>query len=62
MPALSPLQILPSHVVKLIVTHMIDSNRHAYDGIKACPEECHSRIEPMLWVCRIFREEALSRI
>ncbi|KAJ2886409.1 hypothetical protein H4R27_000700 [Coemansia aciculifera] len=62
MPTLSPLQILPSHVVKLIVTHMIDSNRHAYDGIKACPEECHSRIEPMLWVCHIFREEALSRI
>ncbi|KAJ1925742.1 hypothetical protein LPJ71_000065, partial [Coemansia sp. S17] len=57
MPALSPLQILPSHVA-----NMIDSNRHAYDGIKACPEECHSRIEPMLWVCRIFREEALSRI
>ncbi|KAJ2061153.1 hypothetical protein GGI17_003263 [Coemansia sp. S146] len=62
MPTLSPLQTFPSHVVKLIVTHMIDSNRHAYDGIKACPEECHSRIEPMLWVCRIFREEALSRI
>ncbi|KAJ2882929.1 hypothetical protein H4R27_003119 [Coemansia aciculifera] len=62
MPTLSPLQTLPSHVVKLIVTHMIDSNRHAYDGIKAYPEECHSRIEPMLWVCRIFREEALSRI
>ncbi|KAJ2743738.1 hypothetical protein GGI20_003526 [Coemansia sp. BCRC 34301] len=60
MPNLSPLQLLPRHVVQIIVNHIVGSSRMVYAGIRLGTEEYKSLLEPLLSVCRNFRVVANS--
>ncbi|KAJ2757430.1 hypothetical protein GGI19_000031 [Coemansia pectinata] len=55
MSALSPLQLLPPHVVKLIVDHVAGSSRLQFDGITTDSDEYRELLAPLLWVCHNFR-------
>ncbi|KAJ2336649.1 hypothetical protein GGI00_000712 [Coemansia sp. RSA 2681] len=55
MPALSPLQILPLHVVKLVVGHVVGSSRLVFDGVHAGTIAYRGLLRPLLWACRNFR-------
>ncbi|KAJ1814785.1 hypothetical protein LPJ60_005932, partial [Coemansia sp. RSA 2675] len=59
-PILSPLQLLPLHVVKLIVDHVVGSSRLRYDGIRAKPRVYRELLRPLLSVSHNFRDIALS--
>ncbi|KAJ2508889.1 hypothetical protein IWW47_000355 [Coemansia sp. RSA 2052] len=55
MPALSPLQILPLHVVKLVVGHVVGSSRLVFDGVHAGTIAYRGLLRPLLWACHNFR-------
>ncbi|KAJ2458687.1 hypothetical protein GGF42_001920 [Coemansia sp. RSA 2424] len=59
MSTLSPLQILPSHVAKLIVNYVVGSSRLVYDGIRVNSYEYNVLLRPLLWVCHNLRAIAL---
>ncbi|KAJ2744825.1 hypothetical protein GGI19_006561, partial [Coemansia pectinata] len=59
MPDPSPIQLLPLHVVKLIVSHVVDSIRLCYDGVKKDSKEYKALLKPLLQVSRNFRAIAL---
>ncbi|KAJ2093871.1 hypothetical protein GGI09_005716 [Coemansia sp. S100] len=54
MPTLSSLQILPAHVVCLIVNHVAGSSRMAFAGVSKGSDEYLSLQMPLMWVCRNF--------
>ncbi|KAJ2061157.1 hypothetical protein GGI17_003267 [Coemansia sp. S146] len=60
MHSVSPLQVLPLHVVQLIVNHVVGSIRLVFDGINNQPKEYIMLLRPLLWVCRNFRNIARS--
>ncbi|KAJ2055189.1 hypothetical protein GGI17_006717, partial [Coemansia sp. S146] len=59
MPAPSPIQILPLHVVKLIVEHMVGSIRMVFDGVWPDSKEYKALLKPLLQVSHNFRAIAL---
>ncbi|KAJ2467184.1 hypothetical protein GGI03_001703 [Coemansia sp. RSA 2337] len=61
MSAHSPLQLLPIHVVQLIVNHVAGSSRVAFDGVDANSPKYRMLLKPLLWVCHNFRAVAYSR-
>ncbi|KAJ2459813.1 hypothetical protein GGF42_001239 [Coemansia sp. RSA 2424] len=61
MHTLSIFQLLPEHVVKLIVDHVADCSRlHCYDTYKGS-EEYNLLQMPLLWVCHNFRAFVYAR-
>ncbi|KAJ2867188.1 hypothetical protein GGH94_000991 [Coemansia aciculifera] len=61
MSTLSPFQLLPQHVVRLIVNHVVGSSRVHFDGVRVNSHEYRTLLKPLLWVCRSFRAVAYSR-
>ncbi|KAJ2331258.1 hypothetical protein GGI00_003334 [Coemansia sp. RSA 2681] len=59
MSTLSPLQILPPHVAKLIVDHLVGSSRLVYGGVRTNSYAHRSLLRPLLWVCHNLRAIAL---
>ncbi|KAJ2866036.1 hypothetical protein GGH94_001811 [Coemansia aciculifera] len=55
MDSLSAFQLLPQHVVKLIVDHVAGSSRLRFDGVYTGPEEYKLLLMPLLWACHNFR-------
>ncbi|KAJ2822027.1 hypothetical protein FBU31_004716, partial [Coemansia sp. 'formosensis'] len=55
MSTLSPFQILPAHIVKIIVDHVSGSSRHEFDGIEKGSYGYQKLQVPLLHVCRNFR-------
>ncbi|KAJ2252904.1 hypothetical protein GGI13_003007 [Coemansia sp. RSA 455] len=55
MDNLSAFQLLPNHVVKLIVDHVAHSSRLRFDGVTTDSEEYKILQMPLLWVCHNFR-------
>ncbi|KAJ2102241.1 hypothetical protein GGI03_007063 [Coemansia sp. RSA 2337] len=55
MDSLSAFQLLPNHVVKLIVDHVAHSSRLQLDGVTTDSEEYKILQMPLLWVCHNFR-------
>ncbi|KAJ2871686.1 hypothetical protein GGH93_004621 [Coemansia aciculifera] len=58
---LSPIQVLPLHVVQIIVNHVVGSSRVQFDGVTANSNKCKVLLSPLLWVCHNFRVIAYSR-
>ncbi|KAJ2105874.1 hypothetical protein GGI16_002167 [Coemansia sp. S142-1] len=52
---LSAFQLLPPHVVKLIVDHVAGSSRLRYDDVTTDSDEYKLLEMPLLWVCHNFR-------
>ncbi|KAJ2114800.1 hypothetical protein IW146_002802 [Coemansia sp. RSA 922] len=61
MSTLSPLQLFPLHVVKLIVDHVTGSSRMVYDGVRINSHEYRTLLKPLLWVCHNLRTVTYSR-
>ncbi|KAJ2031818.1 hypothetical protein IWW57_000534 [Coemansia sp. S610] len=61
MRLLSPFQILPPHVVDLIVDHVAGSSRLQFDHVTIGSEEYAMLLMPLLSVCRDFRAAVLAR-
>ncbi|KAJ2862486.1 hypothetical protein GGH94_004240 [Coemansia aciculifera] len=55
MDNLSAFQILPHHVVKLIVDHVAGCSRLRFDGVTTYSDEYKTLQMPLLWVCNNFR-------
>ncbi|KAJ2074840.1 hypothetical protein IW146_001607 [Coemansia sp. RSA 922] len=55
MDNLSAFQLLPNHVVKLIVDHVAHSSRLRFDGVTTDSDEYKVLQMPLLWVCHNFR-------
>ncbi|KAJ2051960.1 hypothetical protein GGI03_002214 [Coemansia sp. RSA 2337] len=55
MDNLSAFQLLPPHVVKLIVDHIAHSCRLWFDGVTTDSDEYKILQMPLLWVCHNFR-------
>ncbi|KAJ2258435.1 hypothetical protein GGI13_000608 [Coemansia sp. RSA 455] len=65
MDNLSAFQLLPNHVVKLIVDHVAHSSRLRFDGVTTDSDEYKILQMPLLWVCHNFRafvRERFSRV
>ncbi|KAJ2640648.1 hypothetical protein GGF44_002490, partial [Coemansia sp. RSA 1694] len=61
MHTLSAFQLLPEHVVKLIVDHVADCSRLRYDRIYKDSDEYNLLQMPLLWVCHNFRAFVYAR-
>ncbi|KAJ2579078.1 hypothetical protein GGH95_003291, partial [Coemansia sp. RSA 1836] len=61
MPTLSPFQILPLHVVQIIVEHVVGSSRLQFAGVHGDSSEYMALLRPLLWVCHNFRAVAYPR-
>ncbi|KAJ1915549.1 hypothetical protein GGI09_005699 [Coemansia sp. S100] len=61
MRTLSLFQILPSHIVELIVGHVAGSSRLQFDGVTDGSEAYAVLLMPLLSVCRDFRAVVLAR-
>ncbi|KAJ2508791.1 hypothetical protein IWW47_000425 [Coemansia sp. RSA 2052] len=61
MHTLSAFQLLPEHVVKLIVDHVADCSRLRYDCIYKDSDEYNLLQMPLLWVCHNFRAFICAR-
>ncbi|KAJ2789004.1 hypothetical protein GGI18_002646, partial [Coemansia linderi] len=59
-PVLSPLQLLPLHVVTLIVDHVVGSSRLVYDDVRSDSRKYRELLKPLLSVSHNFRKIALS--
>ncbi|KAJ1899597.1 hypothetical protein LPJ71_005962, partial [Coemansia sp. S17] len=59
MHSLSPFQLLPSHILRLVVSHVASSSRLVFTGLT--PDSCSYRtlLKPLLSVCHNFRDIAL---
>ncbi|KAJ2458277.1 hypothetical protein GGF42_002171 [Coemansia sp. RSA 2424] len=55
MHTLSAFQLLPEHIVKLIVDHVAGCSRLRYDGISKNTDKYSLLQMPLLWVCHNFR-------
>ncbi|KAJ2460555.1 hypothetical protein GGF42_000763 [Coemansia sp. RSA 2424] len=61
MHTLSAFQLLPSHMVKLIVDHVAGCSRLQFDGIYEDSEEYKLLQMPLLWACHNFRAFVYAR-
>ncbi|KAJ2579505.1 hypothetical protein GGH95_003068 [Coemansia sp. RSA 1836] len=61
MPTLSTLQILPLHIVQIIVNHVVGSSRVRFDGVSDNSDKSKVLLRPLLWVCHNLRAIAYSR-
>ncbi|KAJ2461394.1 hypothetical protein GGF42_000219 [Coemansia sp. RSA 2424] len=61
MHTLSAFQLLPEHIVRLIVDHVACSSRLHYDNIYKGSEEYKLLQMPLLWVCHNFRAFVYAR-
>ncbi|KAJ2067889.1 hypothetical protein GGI08_001156 [Coemansia sp. S2] len=61
MNTLSAFQILPEHIVKLIVDHVACPGRHRLGGVTMEYDECRTHQIPLLWVCHNFRAFVFTR-
>ncbi|KAJ2753966.1 hypothetical protein GGI19_002761 [Coemansia pectinata] len=61
MDNLSAFQILPHHVVKLIVDHVAGCSRLRIDGVTTYSDEYKTLQMPLLWVCNNFRAFVYQR-
>ncbi|KAJ2353359.1 hypothetical protein GGH92_000710 [Coemansia sp. RSA 2673] len=61
MQSLSPLQLLPLHVVQLVVNHVASSSRLVFDGVDINSHKYRTLLKPLLWVCHNFRAVAYPR-
>ncbi|KAJ2822296.1 hypothetical protein FBU31_004633 [Coemansia sp. 'formosensis'] len=61
MTIISPLQILPLHVVRMIVDHVVGSSRLVHDKVADGFEGHKALLLPLLSVCRNFRAAAVLR-
>ncbi|KAJ2038429.1 hypothetical protein H4S04_008351, partial [Coemansia sp. S16] len=55
MQHLSTFQLLPDHIVRMVVNHLIGSNRLLYSGVTPDSEEHKLLLMPLLWVSQNFR-------
>ncbi|KAJ2862857.1 hypothetical protein GGH94_004012 [Coemansia aciculifera] len=58
MQALSPFQLLPDHIVQMMVDHLVGSTRLLSSGVTPSSEEHKLLLMPLLWVCQNFRAVA----
>ncbi|KAJ2055420.1 hypothetical protein GGI17_006651 [Coemansia sp. S146] len=64
MQSLSAFQLLPSHIVKLIVDHVAFSSRYVYAGFDddEIGDGTYTKLQvPLLWVCHNFRAFVYER-
>ncbi|KAJ2700192.1 hypothetical protein H4218_002185 [Coemansia sp. IMI 209128] len=61
MCACSVFQLLPEHIVKLIVDHVACHGRMRFDGLYLASDESKALQMPLLWVCRNFRDFVYQR-
>ncbi|KAJ2459878.1 hypothetical protein GGF42_001191 [Coemansia sp. RSA 2424] len=61
MLTLSAFQILPEHIVKLIVDHVAGCSRLHYDDTYKDSDEYNLLQMPLLWVCHNFRAFVYAR-
>ncbi|KAJ2756340.1 hypothetical protein GGI19_000941 [Coemansia pectinata] len=61
MQNLSAFQLLPEHIVKLIVDHVACPGRHRLAGVTMEYDECRALQIPLLWVCHNFRAFVFTR-
>ncbi|KAJ2334893.1 hypothetical protein GGI00_001635 [Coemansia sp. RSA 2681] len=61
MSVLSPLQVLPLHVAKLIVDHVVGCSRLVFDGIAINSDKYMGLLKPLLWSCHNLRAIAYAR-
>ncbi|KAJ2061202.1 hypothetical protein GGI17_003237 [Coemansia sp. S146] len=61
MSTLSLFQLLPLHIVRLIVNNVTGSSRMVFDGVRVGSHEYMVLLKPLLWVCHNFRAVAYSR-
>ncbi|KAJ2837693.1 hypothetical protein FBU31_001088 [Coemansia sp. 'formosensis'] len=54
MQALSPFQLLPDHIVQLVVHHLVGSTR-TLSRVSPSSEEHKLLLLPLMWVCQNFR-------
>ncbi|KAJ2257035.1 hypothetical protein GGI13_001015 [Coemansia sp. RSA 455] len=59
MPTPSLIQLLPLHVVKLIVNHVVGSSRMKFDEVWTDSQEYKALLKPLLWVSHNLRAIAL---
>ncbi|KAJ2099472.1 hypothetical protein GGI09_002768 [Coemansia sp. S100] len=59
MHSLSPFQLLPQNVVRLIVSHAVGSSRLVFDGVQPNSDEYRMLLKPLLWVCSNVRAVAV---
>ncbi|KAJ2352992.1 hypothetical protein GGH92_000939 [Coemansia sp. RSA 2673] len=59
MPTPSPIQLLPLHVIKLIVSHVVGSSRMKFDDVWTDSQEYKTLLKPLLWVSHNLRAIAL---
>ncbi|KAJ2044415.1 hypothetical protein H4S04_006226 [Coemansia sp. S16] len=59
MPTPSLIQLLPLHVVKLIVNHVVGSSRMKFDDVWTDSQEYKTLLKPLLWVSHNLRAIAL---
>ncbi|KAJ2055944.1 hypothetical protein GGI17_006443 [Coemansia sp. S146] len=57
----SPLQLLPLHVIQLIVDHVAGSSRVVFDSVDANSREYRTLLKPLLWACHNVRAVTYSR-
>ncbi|KAJ2756020.1 hypothetical protein GGI19_001201 [Coemansia pectinata] len=55
MLALSPFQLLPPHVVQLVVNHVFGSSRLVLDSLNPNSVEYRIILKPLLYICHNFR-------
>ncbi|KAJ2859676.1 hypothetical protein GGH94_005973 [Coemansia aciculifera] len=58
MVSLSLFQILPAHVVQIVVSHVAGTSRLLSDGVTTASEDHKLLLVPLMWVCRNFRDIA----
>ncbi|KAJ2507115.1 hypothetical protein IWW47_001261 [Coemansia sp. RSA 2052] len=61
MPTLSLLQLLPLHVVRMAVGHVVGSTRLRFSGVDYDCKEPVELLVPLMSVCHSFRAEACLR-
>ncbi|KAJ2064603.1 hypothetical protein GGI17_000930 [Coemansia sp. S146] len=58
MLTLSPFQLLPPHVVQLVVNHIVGSSRLVLDGLNPNSVEYRIILKPLLYICHNLRAVA----
>ncbi|KAJ2088811.1 hypothetical protein GGI13_002723 [Coemansia sp. RSA 455] len=61
MPTLSPFQLLPLHIVRMVVNHLVGNTRLLSSGVTPGTEEYKWKLLRLLWVCQNFRTVAAAR-
>ncbi|KAJ2826629.1 hypothetical protein FBU31_003396, partial [Coemansia sp. 'formosensis'] len=62
MRTISPLEMLPLHIIELILDHVAGSSRLQFDGVSVASEEYAKLLIPLLTACPSFASPAYARI